>query len=347
MTTVAMASSGLLQASLLGQGVADVLALPRLKAELVTACQVMVSPLQRLYLGNMAARTATQGLTADALIERMTQPLEALHGWVLEPRILPSIGAGAAGLSDFWHLILMTRSLDELAGRTPPVRLLHLLGLAKVRACLEQHVGLADVLPAYLVSQLAEQGLYVNEIAALCSLKLSTVRNAVSRREMTISKHRQVGFDEALDWMVQRSGFLYPHINAATRERRINGRLAAEWLAASDSVVFERSVSRLRLSIWQLADCRQRIALNTEGVRSCVVLLPGVDSARLAGLGLEALDERSADPAASMHREALMLCGEESLWQCQVPTMGVLNSLIERLRLGESRMQKTCEASLS
>ena len=42
MTTVAMASSGLLQASLLGQAVSDELALPQLKAELEAACQVMV-----------------------------------------------------------------------------------------------------------------------------------------------------------------------------------------------------------------------------------------------------------------------------------------------------------------
>lgn len=347
MTTVAMASSGLLQESLLGQAVTDVLALPRLKAELVAACQAMVSPLQRLYLGNMAARAVAPGLTADALFERMTQPLEALHGWVLEPRNMPGLGAGTAGLSDFWHLVLMTHSLGELAGRTPPLRLRHLLGIAKVRARLEQHVGLADVLPAYLAPHPAEHGLSVTEIAALCSLKLSTVRNAVSRREMPFSKLRGVGFDDALDWMVQRSGFLYPHINTVTQGRRINGRLAAEWLAASDSVVLERSVSRLRLSIWQLADCRQRIALNTQGVRSCVVLLPGVDSTRLAGVGLEAHADRSADPSAAMHREALALRGEETLWQCQVPTMAVLSTLIERLRLGESRLMVAGEASLS
>ncbi|MDW5375460.1 hypothetical protein R6258_00880 [Halomonas sp. HP20-15] len=346
MTTVAMASTGLLQESLLGQAVTDVLALPRLKAELVAACQAMVSPLQRLYLGNMASRAAVPGLTADALVERMTQPLEALHDWVLEPRIMPSLGAGAAGLSDFWHLVLMTHSLGELAGRTPPLRLLHLLGVARVRARLEQHAGLSSVLPTYLVPHPAEHGLSVTEIAALCSLKLSTVRNAVSRREMPFSKQRGVGFDDALDWMVQRSGFLYPHINAATRDRRINGRLAAEWLAASDSVVLERSVSRLRLSIWQLADCRQRIALNTEGVRSCVVLLPGVDSVQLSGLGLEALDDRSADPSATMHREALALRGEETLWQCQVPTMAVLGTLIERLRLAEPQVMLVGEASL-
>lgn len=344
MTKVAKASSGLLQESLLGQAVTDVLALPRLKAELVAACQAMVNPLQRLYLGNMAVRAAAPGLTADVLVERMTQPLEALHGWVLGPR--SSLGAGAAGLSDFWHLVLMTHSLGELAGRTPPLRLLHLLGIARVRARLEQHVGLASVLPAYLVPHPAEQGLSVTEIAALCSLKLSTVRNAVSRREMPFSKLRGVDFDDSLDWMVQRSGFLYPHINASTNGRRINGRLAAQWLAASDGVVLERSVSRLRLSIWQLADCRQRIALNTEGVRSCVVLLPGVDCARLAGVGLEALDDRSADPSATMHREALALRGEETLWQCQVPTMAVLGTLIERLRLGESPMMVADEASL-
>ncbi|WP_136067762.1 hypothetical protein [Modicisalibacter radicis] len=346
MTKVAMASSGLLQESLLGQAVRDVLALPRLKAELVAACQAMVSPLQRLYLGNMAMRAAVPGLTADALMERMTQSLEALHGWVLEPRTMPSLGAGAAGLSDFWHLVLMAHSLGELAGRTPPQRLLHLLGIARVRARLEQHVGLANVLPAYLAPDPAEHGLSVIEIAALCSLKLSTVRNAVSRREMPFSKLHGVDFDDALDWMVQRGGFLYPHINASTTGRRINGRLAAEWLAASDSVVLERTVSRLRLSIWQLADCRQRIALNTEGVRSCVVLLPGVEGARLAGMGLEALDDRSADPAATMHREALALRGDETLWQCQVPTMAVLGTLIERLRLGESRLMVADEASL-
>lgn len=317
----------LLQETLLGQSADDVLAIDELVTETEEACQLMAPVLLRLCTGSEDDRD--NPLNASSLAWRMRGPLNALHDWVLSRTTKTPLNLEPSALEDFTNFVAMTRSLAESQGWPVPGRLMHLLGLAMVRARLENHFGLV---PALAISGVQwKHGLSVVEIAALCGLKLTTVRNAVSRREMPHDRDGGVPLDDALDWMVQRSGFLYAHINATTWERRTNGRLASDWLASAPQVVFERYISRLRLSLWHIKSNGRRFALNAEGVRNCVLLLPDVDARMLDGLGLERLDDRSNDPAALMHREAFMLAPSESLWQCQAPTLRSLNALIERL----------------
>lgn len=321
----------LLQESLLGEAAGEVLSLDRVTEELMLACRGLAAPLRRLCLGDATSEEPkAEALSASALAMRMTVPMHALQAWALAAPGANADTLSPGDLSDFWHLVMMARSLTETLGTPPPSRLLHLLGMVALRLRLEKHVGMAPSLPI-LLRDSEERGLSVTEIAALCGLKLSTVRNALSRREMHYERESGVGLDEALDWMVQRSGFLYPHINAATLDRRINGRLAAEWLAASDTVVYERSISRLRLSIWRLSTTGRRFALNTEGVRSCVLLLPDTRLDELGEIPLDGWEERGRDPSASMHREALGLEEGAALLQCQVPTTGALSAVVERL----------------
>lgn len=322
----------LLQEPLLGQAASEVLAIEALVEEMEAASQAMAAPLLRLCNGVEDDQEVP--LSAASLAWRMRGPLGALHDWVLAGAANAPMSVEFAVLEDFINFVAMARSLAESQGSPIPARLMHLLGLAMVRARLEVHIGLT---PAIAMPQLpAALGLSVVEIAAVCGLKLTTVRNAVSRREMPHTRDDGVPLDEALDWMVQRSGFLYPHVNAASFDRRINGRLAAEWLANCGEVVFERYVSRLRLSLWHVTCNGRRLALNAEGVRNCVLLLPNIDAEDFGQLGLERLDDRSDDPAAEMHREALMLLPGESLWQCQAPTLRTLNALITQLGCSEA-----------
>ncbi len=322
----------LLQDALLGRPAAEVLASSALVTEMEEACQQMAAPLQRLCAGSDDSQAFS--LDAASLVWRMRGPLSALHTWVLSTTPEAPVTVEPGALEDFTNFVVMTRSLAESHGWATPGRLMHLLGLAVTRAQLETHFGLTPALPMPVAH--AGSGLSVAEIAALCGLKLTTVRNAVSRREMPHSRDGGVPLDAALDWMVQRSGFLYPHINATTWDRRTNGRLAADWLANCPRVVFDRYISRLRLSLWHVSSNGRRFALNAEGVRNCVLLLPGSSERLLEGLGLERLDDRSGDPAALMHREALMLAPDESLWQCQAPTLRSLNALIERLECDDT-----------
>lgn len=318
----------LLQESLLGQAASDVLAIGELEAEVDRASQALAAPLLRLCQGTEGDRGTA--LSAEQLAWRMREPLGVLHAWTLAITA-DGISASMAptSLEDFSNFVGMARSLAESRGAAGPSHLMHLLGLASIRARLEAHVGLTPLiaLPTLWLSP----GLSVVEIAAVCGLKLTTVRNAVSRREVPHSRETGVPLDEALDWMIQRSGFLYPHLNAASWERRINGRLASGWLAECAEVEFERYVSRLRLSLWRVTSSGRRLAINAEGVRNCVLLLPDMEEGALDGLGMERLDERSHDPAAEMHREVLMLGPGESLWQCQAPTLRSLKALIARL----------------
>lgn len=317
----------LLQESLLGKSAAEVLTREALIAELENASRSLSTPLLRLSGASDKPERIDASVTN--LIQRMREPLMTLRAWALMSESDAALKIAPAALEDLIHLVAMARSLAEFHATPEPQRLMHLIGLAQVRARLEAHVGLT---PAIDVSLLIKSpGLNIVEIAAVCGLKLTTVRNAVSRREMPYAKNEGVGLDDVLDWMVQRSGFIYSHINAATRDRRINGRLVNEELKRSEAVVFERCISRLRLSLWRLHDGGRRVALNAEGVRNCVLLLPAIAPELIADLGLEQLEDRSEDPAASMHREALGLAPGNALWQCHVPTLGVLEALLERL----------------
>lgn len=314
----------LLQESLLGQAASEALTIDGLEAEMQLTCRMMAGPLTRLSRDGQ--NDSTVSTSAVSLARRMQAPLVALHQWVLAQAVEMPMEVGSEEFEDFVSFVVMARSLAESQGAAQPGRLMHLLGLATVRARLETHIGLT---PAIDMPALATAGgLGVVEIAALCGLKLTTVRNAVSRREMVYTRVDGVPLDAALDWMVQRSGFLYAHINAVSWDRRINGRLAANWLANCSEVVFERHVSRLRLSLWHVTRSGRRLALNAEGVRNCVLLLPNIDAAAYRDLGLELMEDRSHDPAAEMHREALMLGPGESLWQCQAPTLRSLDALV-------------------
>ncbi|GHA87176.1 sigma-70 region 4 domain-containing protein [Modicisalibacter luteus] len=325
----------LLQEPFLGEAVSDVLAIGALLAEVEQASVAMAAPLLRLCNGIDNEQEIS--LSATSLAWRMRGPLNVLHSWALADDLSIHHHLESASLEDFINFVAMARSLAEAQGAPVPGRLLHLLGLAMVRARLERHVGLSPSIDLPILH--STDGLSVVEIAAVCGLKLTTVRNAVSRREMVHTREDGVPLDEALDWMVQRSGFLYSHANAACQDRRINGRLASDWLAKCPEVIAERYISRLRLSMWRIPSNSRRIALNAEGVRNCVLLLPGIEIDDMQGLGLERLEDRSDDPAAEMHREALLLGPDESLWQCQAPTLRVLASLIDRLAcVGEVEM---------
>lgn len=317
----------LLQEPLLGQAAGDVLAIAALVSEMEEASQTMAAPLLRLCNGVEDGKEVP--LSAASLAWRMRGPLNMLHAWVLSDSTQTATPIEGPSLEDFINFVAMARSLAESQGTPAPARLMHLLGLAMVRSRLETHVGLS---PAVELPMLVSfEGMSVVEIAAVCGLKLTTVRNAVSRREMPHTRDGGVPLNDALDWMVQRSGFLYPHINTASWDRRINGRLASDWLSNCSETAFDRYVSRLRLSLWHIQSNGRRLALNAEGVRNCVLLLPNIDAEAMRGVGLERLEDRSDDPAAEMHREALMLSPGESLWQCQAPTLRVLNELIIRL----------------
>ncbi len=317
----------LLQESLLGKSATEVLTREALIAELENAGRTLATPLLRLT----DASDEPERIDANAInmLERMREPLMTLRSWALVNEPDAALTIDPAVLEDFIHLVAMARSLADFHVAPQPQRLMHLIGLAQVRTRLEAHVGLTPAINMPLLAK--TMGLNIVEISAVCGLKLTTVRNAVSRREMPYAKNEGVALDDVLDWMVQRSGFLYSHINATTLERRINGRLVNEELKRSKAVEFERCISRLRLSLWRMRDGERRLALNAEGVRNCVLLLPAIAPELIADLGLEQLEDRSDDPAASMHREALGLSSGESLWQCHVPTLGVLETLLERL----------------
>nr|WP_163503191.1 hypothetical protein [Halomonas socia] len=251
---------------------------------------------------------------------------------------LPQHDSDWAAYSDFVSFVMYASTLIELHDKPSLRRLQHLLGLAALRLKLDPlihrrpefavRLGLAIDTPGYLVAV---------EIAAACQLRVASVRNAISRREMIADPAHGVPVDAALDWMVQRRGFLYPVINAITPGRRINGRLANQWLLQDPRVEQLRRVTRLRMMQWRVLGSQRCFGVNEQGLHHCLVTLPADDPDGLGAAGLEALEDRSDDSAVALYRQSFAAAvvgggaSEAPIHQGVVPTMQALDTLLDYL----------------
>ncbi|MFC3285234.1 hypothetical protein [Litchfieldella rifensis] len=320
-----------LQDALLGQPARLLFNDSALMVDVTSACDEMAGPLRRL-----SGSSSEASWCGDSLKHQM---LEAAQRWKAlacgERSLLNWLdevpGAGET-LKDFVDFVALTRALAAQRSGSGWPRLEHLLGLAALRLKLDPASELAETTAERLGLVIHRPGIVDHrEIAAACSLRLATVRNALSRREMHYRRGQGVVIGEAVDWMIKRKGFLYPVVNAASRERRINGRLAATHLAKLPEVELRRQISRLRLSEWQVRASGQRFAINSQGIQHCLVMLPIDDAEPLYRLGVQALENRSHDPGARLYLESFPTAPGQRLWQCQVPTMAVLDALIAYL----------------
>lgn len=231
-------------------------------------------------------------------------------------------------LRDFVDFVALTGALIVKEIESEWSRLEHLLGMAALRLKLEPSKAMAEDAASRLGIVILRPGLLDHrEIAAACSIRLATVRNALSRREMQLQSGG-VEIGEAMDWMIKRKGFLYADINAVIPERRINGRLAAGYLAQLPNVRQRRLISRLRLSEWETLPTQQRFAINSQGVKHCLMMLTSADITPLVALGAVAAENRSRDPNARLYQESFPCAAGEQLWQFQVPNMAVLDALV-------------------
>ncbi|MBD3894250.1 hypothetical protein IEI94_00085 [Halomonas sp. ML-15] len=252
---------------------------------------------------------------------------------------LPQHDSDWAAYSDFVSFVVYASALVELHDEPALRRLQHLLGLAALRLKLDPlihrepdlavRLGLSIETPGYLVAL---------EIAAACQLRVASVRNAISRREMIADPNHGVPIDAALDWMVQRRGFLYPVINAIAPGRRINGRLANQWLSQDPRVEQLRRVTRLRMMQWRVLGSGRCFGVNEQGLHHCLLTLPAEDPEGLSDAGMEALEDRSEDSAVVLYRQSFVsvsAVGERAvempIYQGVVPTMRALESLIDYL----------------
>lgn len=252
---------------------------------------------------------------------------------------LPQHDGDWAAYSDFVSFVVYASTLVELQDQTAMHRLQHLLGLAALRLKLDPlihcqpdlavRLGLAVSAPGYLSAL---------EIAAACQLRVASVRNAISRREMVADPARGVPIEAALDWMVQRRGFLYPVINAITPGRRINGRLANQWLLQDSRVEQLRRVTRLRMMQWRVLGSERCFGINEQGLHHCLVTLPAHDPEALSAAGMGTLEDRSDDTAVALYRQSFVSAAIAGEWAAEAPifqgvvaTMQALDSLIEYL----------------
>ncbi|WP_148253931.1 hypothetical protein [Aidingimonas lacisalsi] len=316
-----------LQAELLGRQLDELLTESVVAEDLETASRFVAAPLQSL-LRHSGAMTADDALCLMHLKEQAQRWRSLVLG---ESTLTRWQGDGACECRDFVALVAFLRGLESDHGPVGPLqRLEHMLALGAVRLKLEPQWG-AEVARSQRLFLSNPGYLNAREIAAVCQLREGTVKNAMSRRELTVIPGRGVPVARGLDWMVQRRGFLYPALNAASRERRINGRIVDQVLCGDVRVARVRYISRLRLSEWRLRQREYRFAINAEGVHHCQIMLPGIDGEGLTSMGVLDLAERSGDTQARLYRESLRAEEGVALWQGTIPTMQVLDDVLNYL----------------
>ncbi|SFH71233.1 hypothetical protein [Modicisalibacter xianhensis] len=224
------------------------------------------------------------------------------------------------GIRDFMHFTAMAQTACRLQGQPSLVLLPHLVGLAMVRHKIEalwQEEG--DV------SSADTQYLTHEEIAAACELKLSSLRNAVSRGELPQSDGTCVPIRQALDWMLVRQRFLFLRLARSLPSQHINGKMASLWLDRQPTAEAVKTVSRLRLTLWRLGEPGILIAVNT-GVRQCILTLP------FAPPSLESheifVTDRSHDKAADLLRKGLGVSPSSPIWQVRTKSREAFEKLV-------------------
>lgn len=302
-----------------------------LLSDVAVACQEVAAPSRRLSGTREDESLSNPGLRPQ-MVHAARRWKWLACGQLTLDQWLTDIADDESALKGFVDFIVLTRVLAMQRSRLGWPRLEHLLGLAALRLKLDPNstVAMATAQRLGLVIQ-QPATLDRREIAAACTIRLATVRNALSRREMLLETRNGVALDEAMDWMIKRKGFLYPTINAACSDRHINGRLAASFLSQSTAVEHRRRISRLRLSEWQVKATDKRFAINDQGVQHCLMMLVTEDIAPLQRSGVQALDNRSHDPAARLYQDSFPVGPGQQLWQFKVPTMGVLAAILEHL----------------
>lgn len=313
-----------LHPGLLGQRLERVLTASVVAEDLEVASRSIVGSLQSLL-----KHSESESSNEATWWARLNKQAERWRSLILGES--PLVADRALDCQDFVAFVALLRGLEHRRDQVESVqRLEHMLALGALRLKLEPEPGLVQA--RHLNLQLNNPGFVVSrEIAAACQLRESTVKNALSRRELALTAGKSVALEEALDWMIQRRGFLYPMINVRYQSRRINGRIAHEVLRKDPRAEWIRHISRLRLSEWRLQDDAYRFVLNSQGVHQCQIMLPGLDGDILSSLGMTGLMDRSSDTQARLYRESLALKEGVTLWQGTVPTMKVLDALLDYL----------------
>ncbi|GAB6873737.1 hypothetical protein JCM19368_20850 [Halomonas shantousis] len=351
-----MSPDAWLHDGLLGEPVTQQLAWPVLEEDIRSASTFHSGTLLRLLTLHPDERSRLEILESDILLSYVLRIAKVFHLYGVEGGNLD--GSVLQGKSfehwvfDYSAFVMLARLAAEHFHSVDSCRLEHLLGLVAIRYKLETHVRSRCTIcrdddlafggrPVRGLPIGRPDMLTIKEIAAVSGLKLATVRNAISRREMAYQRPDGVPCDDAMNWLMQRSGFRFMHAGMLCVHQRTNGKVASEWLANCDAVERISFISRLRLEIWRTRHSGRMFAINAHGIRHCSITLPETPSAALLALAIEQLQDRSDEPAARLYREAFASDGVvEALWQFQISSLDVLKAMITIL---DSNMPQSAE----
>ncbi|MEC9483649.1 MAG: hypothetical protein UMU75_10070, partial [Halomonas sp.] len=269
-----------LQSDLLGQPAGQLLAWPRLEAEVQRGGQATVTTLH-LFAPQSAASRRQQ---VDDFIQCLSVAMRRLQHYALGHAVQGArpVGSVVALLRDAMHFLAMAETALHIQGQVPLLRCAHLVGLALVRYKLEAHWGLHGKQAVLLHGEPGR--LCHDEVAAACELQPASLRNAMSRGELEGADATSIPVEAALDWMLTRQHFLFLSVARQLPSRQINGKVASLWLDQQPGATRIKQISRLRMELWHLGETAMPVGVNT-GVRHCTLTLP-CRPPRLAGYPL-------------------------------------------------------------
>lgn len=170
----------------------------------------------------------------------------------------------------------------------------------------------------------------IEEVAIASGLKLETVKNALSRREIPRDRLKRIPALPAIGWVSRKEQFPWRVTCHFLDDRLpINGQTADAWLDVMtdwEQIYVEPQGS---VSTWRIPRSNRYVMINSGGRRKCILTLPFEPDEGLLSLGVLDRADRSHESTSHFHDRGFPGGRPAKLWQVTVPSLRVLKAVVE------------------
>ncbi|WLI73624.1 hypothetical protein [Halomonas alkalicola] len=177
-----------------------------------------------------------------------------------------------------------------------------------------------------------EQYFFIEEIAIASGLKLETVKNALSRKEIPRDRLKRIPARSAITWISRKEQLPWGITCRFIDDRLpINGQTADAWLDVMTD--WERTYVEPQgsVSTWRVPRSNRYLMINSGGRRKCILTLPFEPDEGLLSLGVLGDVDRSHESTSHFHDRGFPGGRPAKLWQVTVPSLRVLKAVVDHL----------------
>lgn len=315
----------------------------RIREEVAETARFATQNLQTLlFTGEHPRDDSNVMATTDIVTQRHMAIAEQLHAYATgdifempeNPNTLDQ------HILDFRTYLGIAAIAAEFYGECDYTYLRRLVAVVMVRYKIERHlcqqndidsgafVGSYD-LPAASPENI---DLSPEEVAVAAGMKVQSVRNTLTSKELTKLPSGEIPINEAIHWISRKQGFCWPvtcmHIDDTLF---LSGKLANQWLEDMTSLERGYQDPQRIVTSWRVPRSNLHVVVNANGMRKCVLSLPFEPDEALLALGLTDERDQSRKPKSPVYDRAFPGGRPTQLWQVTVPTLRVLKAVIEAL----------------